>query len=313
MKVDYREILESYERLNQELLEICCDIVLEADSGTVNITNAVTKEENNNYSTDITNKSTQLEPGSKQKSNILQRIKKIIDKIVEFIRSAVMKIMNRLRLLIESDKGFYKNLHERINMQKPLKNFKAITYDYNEKYLDSTMKGIKDVAYGAIVALSNPMTTTSNPKVKQLIECDNSSIIPNLLSNFTNDKSRDGGHDVQSFTREMIDTFRGEKKERMWNESQIQSLISLSKRSTELTNECHQIETKCKNLVNDMKRMESKARTVNTTEELNKITQSVVKASTIYNAYLGITRVYFELKLESALSARYLLKKFYSF
>lgn len=312
MKVDYKGILESYERANQELLELCYEPALEADSNTLNTTNAVSKEINNSP-TDVTTKTTQLEPGSKQKTNIIQRIKKIIDKVVEFVRTAFTKIINRLRLLVESDKGFYKNLHEKMAMQKPLQNFKAITYNYDEKYLESTMKGIKDLTFGAITALANPMATVSNSKIKQIIECDNSTIVANLLSNYTKDKSREGGHDVQSFTREMIDTYRGEKKERMWNASQIQSLISLSKRSNELGSECQQLENKFKTTINEMKRMESKARQLNTTEELNKLTQATMKASSLYNAFLGITRVYFELRLESALSARYLLKKFYTF
>lgn len=328
MKVDYKVIIESYERANQEILAECYEIATEAEQATnvANASAAAAKQSGNNstlnqvqgrtdQTVDTTSQSNQLEPGSKQKQNLIQRIHQLINKIAELIRQASMKIMNRLKMFMESNKSFMTTLSKKRGAVQPLKNFKAITYQYNDQYLETTMKGIQDLSINAINALANPTMSVSDPKVKSVIESDPGNVTSNLLSYFSQDKSREGGHDVQSFTREMIDTYRGEKKESMWNESKISLLMNSARNADteELADNCNTIIRSCQNTLNNMKRMESKARLAKTTEELNTISKSVSKATTIYNCLLGVTRIYYELKIESGLSARMLLKKFYQF
>lgn len=328
MKVDYKIILESYERANQEILAECYDIATEADQ-TTNVANAsaaAAKQAGNNstlnqvqgrtdQSVDTTAQSNQLEPGAKQKQNIIQRIHNLINKITEIISQAFMKISNRIKMFMESNDSFMATLSKKRGSVQPLKNFKAITYQYNDQYLESTMKGLQDLALKSINALANSNITISDSKVKSIIESDGSTVTSNLLSYFTQDKNREGGHDAQSFTREMIDTYRGEKKESMWNESKIVFLMNSARNANSkvLADQCDKINSQCKNSLNNLRRMESKARLAKTTEELNIISQSVSKATTIYNTLVGITRIYYELKIESGLSARMLLKKFYQF
>ena len=111
----------------------------------------------------------------------------------------------------------------------------------------------------------------------------------------------------------MIDTFRGEKSEKLFSQSQIPALITTAKSSNQLSNECNELIGKCKNSVNKLKLIEARARAQNTTEGLSNISRRVTKATSIYNTLLTISRMYFELKLEESLSARMLLKKFYKF
>lgn len=323
MKVDYKCILESYERSNQEFLEDCMEIATEAEA--LNTTNVGAQNTNASNSTinqvqgkigqtvDTTNQKNQLEPGSKQKQNFLQRIQQIIRKIIQKISEVSIKIMNRIKLMMESDKAFFNVLHQRRAQQKPLQNFKAITYTYNDQYLDSTVSGIRKLVFGTIQQLGNFTGTSSDPKIKQIIEADQSTCVNNLLSFFTKDKNREGGPDVQSFTKEMIDTFRGEKKEQMWNQSSIPTLINQAKGTNELSNECNAMIRECKNSVNQLKAIEAKARIQRTSEDLMNISRRVNKAVAIYNAFLAIARMYYEMKLEQSLSARMLLKKFYQF
>lgn len=328
MKVDYKVIIESYERANQEILAECYEIATEAEQAT-NIANAsatAAKQSGNNstlnqvqgrtdQTVDTTSQSNQLEPGSKQKQNLVQRIHQLINKIAELIRQASMKIMNRLKMFMESNKSFMIALSKKRGTVKPLKNFKAITYQYNDQYLETTMRGIQNLALNSINALANPKMSISDPKVKYIVETDTGNITSNFFSYFSKDKTREGGHDIQSFTRELIDTYRGDKKENMWNESKIPYLTSIAKNTdtTELSDYKTKIINQCQNTLNNMKRMESKARLANTSEELNTITKSITKATTIYNCLLGVIRIYYELKIESGLSARMLLKKFYQF
>lgn len=326
MKVDYNVILESYNRANQEFLDECLEIAFEADQ-TTNVASASVKVANQTGTTstlnqsqgrtdqtvDTTSSGNQIEPTMKHKQNIIQKIRNIIDKVVEMIKQASIKILNRLKLLVESDKSFFNTLSSKRATVKPLKNFKAITYQYDEQYLESTVKGIQELAIQSITKLANPSVSVSDPKVKSVVESESSTVISNLLSYFGKDKSREGGYDVQSFTREMIDTYRGEKKESMWNESKIPLIMKSVHTTNELSNKCNAIIDKCKNTLNDMKRMESKARLAKTTEELTNISKAVTKATSIYNALLAVTRMYYELKIESSLSAKMLLKKFYQF
>lgn len=321
MKVDYNIILESYAIANEEFLNDCMEIATEAEE--LNTTTSATQskaapnstENQLNGNTDQavdTTKNNQLDPSSKKKQSLIQRIQQIIKKVIDKIQQASIKIINRLKLMMESDKAFFNTLSQRRASQQPLKNFKAITYSYDERYLETTMNGIQKTAIAAIKQLQNFTGTSTDPKVKQILESDQSAVSNVLLSFFTKEKT-EGGPDVQSFTREMIDRFRGEKKESMHNQSEIPTLIAQAKGTGELSSKCNEMIRECKNSVNVLKAIEAKARVQNTSEGLLNISRRVNKAVSIYNTLLTLTRMYFELKLEQSLSARMLLKKFYTF
>lgn len=321
MKVDYNIILESYAIANEEFLNDCMEIATEAEE--LNSTTSATQskaapnstENQLNGNTDQavdTTKNNQLDPSSKKKQSLIQRIQQIIKKVIDKIQQASIKIINRLKLMMESDKAFFNTLSQRKASQQPLKNFKAITYSYDERYLETTMNGIQKTAIAAIKQLQNFTGTSTDPKVKQILESDQSAVSNVMLSFFTKEKT-EGGPDVQSFTREMIDRFRGEKKESMHNQSEIPTLIAQAKGTGELSSKCNEMIRECKNSVNVLKAIEAKARVQNTSEGLLEISRRVNKAVSLYNTLLTLTRMYFELKLEQSLSARMLLKKFYTF
>lgn len=321
MKVDYNIILESYAIANEEFLNDCMEIATEAEE--LNTTTSATQskaapnstENQLNGNTDQavdTTKNNQLDPSSKKKQSLIQRIQQIIKKVIDKIQQASIKIINRLKLMMESDKAFFNTLSQRRASQQPLKNFKAITYSYDERYLETTMNGIQKTAIAAIKQLQNFTGTSTDPKVKQILESDQSAVSNVMLSFFTKEKT-EGGPDVQSFTREMIDRFRGEKKESMHNQSEIPTLIAQAKGTGELSSKCNEMIRECKNSVNVLKAIEAKARVQNTSEGLLEISRRVNKAVSLYNTLLTLTRMYFELKLEQSLSARMLLKKFYTF
>lgn len=321
MKVDYKVIMESYEVANREFLNECMEIATEAEvlnTSTANrANNAPNSTENQvNGRTDQTvdtTKQNELQPTTKAKTNLINRIKKMITDLIDRIQQASIKIMNRLKLMLESDKAFFTTLSNKRATTQPLENFKAITYSYDPVYLDKTIDEISKLSLMCIDQLSNFTSSSSDAKVKQIIESDSSTVSTNLLSFFTKNKNQEGGPTVQSFTREMIDTFRGAKEEKMFSQSQIPMLITTAKGTNELSNKCNELIGKCKNSVNKLKLIEARARSQNTTEGITNISRRVTKATSIYNALLTISRMYFELKLEESLSARMLLKKFYQF
>lgn len=321
MKVDYNVILESYKIANEEFLNDCMEIATEAEALNTTTSAAQNKAAPNSTENQVngntdqtvdTTKNNQLDPGSKKKQSLIQRIQQIIKKVIDKIQQASIKIINRLKLMMESDKAFFNTLAQRRASQQPLKNFKAITYSYDERYLETTMNGIQKTAIASIKQLSNFTGTSTDPKVKQILESDQSAVSNVMLSFFTKEKT-EGGPDVQTFTREMIDRFRGEKKEAMHNQSEIPTLMIQAKGTGELSSKCNEMIRECKNSVNVLKAIEAKARVQNTSEGLLDISRRVNKAVSLYNTFLALTRMYFELKLEESLSARMLLKKFYTF
>ena len=202
MKVDYNIILESYQRANEEFLNDCMEIATEAE--TLNTTtpaaqnNAAPNSTENQVNGKITQsidttRNNQLEPSSKKKQSLIQRIQQIIQKVIAKVQEASIKIMNRLKLMLESDKGFFNTLHQRRAAQKPLQNFKAITYTYDEKYLDTTINGIQKLALGSINQLNNFTGSTSDPKIKQILESDQNAVSNVLLSFFTKEKVEGDG------------------------------------------------------------------------------------------------------------------------
>lgn len=316
MKVDYNIILESYAIANEEFLNDCMEIATEAEALNTTTSAAPNSTENqvngNTDQTIDTTKNNQLDPGSKKKQSLIQRIQQIIKKVIDRIQQASIKIINRLKLMMESDKAFFNTLSQRRASQPPLKNFKAITYSYDDRYLETTMNGIQKTAIASIKQLQNFTGTSTDPKVKQILESDQGAVSNVMLAFFTKEKT-EGGPDVQTFTREMIDRFRGEKKESMHNQSEIPTLMSQAKGTGELSSKCNEMIRECKNSVNVLKAIEAKARVQNTSEGLLDISRRVNKAVSLYNTLLTLTRMYFELKLEESLSARMLLKKFYTF
>lgn len=319
MKVDYKVILESYEVANRDFLNDCVDIATEAENLNTTPTsksaaNSTENQVNGNTSQTVdTTKQSSIQPSLKTKNNLISRIQETIKKIIDKIQQASIKIMNRLKLMLESDKAFNATLSKRRASVKPLKNFKAITYTYDPDYLDNLIDNISNLSLMCIKQLNNFTGASSNPKVKQIIESDPGTVSNILLSFFTKNKNQEGGPDVQSFTREMIDTYRGQKEEKMWSQSQIPELMRVAQGSNQLTTKCNELINKCKNSVNALKLAEAKARVQNTADGIMNISRRVTKATSIYNTLLTLTRMYFELKLEEALSARMLLKKFYQF
>lgn len=330
MKVDYGSILESYDRVYRSLN---MSIALEAtdptppgatpggNTGGNNTpptnTAAAAKAENSkidNKATDMTNDNNQLQPSEKMKRSILQKIQDFIQKISNMVQEASVKIANRVKLLVMSDKAFLNTLHQKRASNKPLNAFKAITYTYDPRYLENVMDQATKISLGAINQLTSSNTAITDPKVKSVVECSPDATTSVLLSQFVNNNAKhDANIDIHTFSREMIDTFRGKKEEKVWNQSHIPTLIQIAQGSTKMGAKYNEVINRCKNSINSLKQLQVQARTQKSTEQLKEITQRVNKCMAIYNALVTINRMYFELKTEEILSARELLKKFYQF
>lgn len=310
MKVNYNIILEGYYQANEDLFNDDINIALEADTESAATGN--TKSEVAD-ATNLNNESNNLSgvtPATKQKTT--DRIRKLLEKLSALIEKVKIKITNRLKLLIESDKGFFNTLHARRASIKPMEGFKAITYTYDENYLNNVVTKIGNDALSTIKQLQNTTSEPVNTRIKEIVQSNNDVIGSVLLLPYS-DEDNVNNLTVDNFTREMISKYRKEKKEYLYNKSQIPTLIQMAQSSKALSDDCNQKLNACQNGVNNLKVLMSNVRQQDSREKLVALSNRAVKATTIYNTYLTILRMYYELKLERSLSARVLLKKFYQF
>ncbi|MCM1214060.1 MAG: hypothetical protein NC548_06020 [Lachnospiraceae bacterium] len=311
MRVAYSPVLEDYHRNAMDILQDGheFEVALEADNSaqqtqnrsgeTVDATNIRTENDN----------ATGPSPSTLEK--FLTRIKKLIEKIMTMIDKAKVKIMNRLKLMYESDRGFANTLHKRRATIKPMKGFKAITYTYDGNYLQKITNGIAKDALAAIQQLGTAGEAT-NPRTKEILEADAGHAVSMIFAKYS-DENQSAEFDMHVFLQEVTKKFRGEKKEALHTESEISSLMQTAQSVAGLNAECNQMISKCQMALNNLKNLQSKARMSKTTQNLKDIAERVAKAQSIYNGYLSYIRYYFELRLEESLSARVLLRKFYQF
>lgn len=311
MKVNYNVILESYVKSNNELFdETLLDAALEAAATEDQMTGKEpdTNKSSNELETEVKN---EVEPSQKTKSTILDKIKNFIEKIAAIISNARVKILNRLKLLFETDKGFFKTLYSRRASVKPMKGFKAINYKYSDQYLEMTVKKIGKESLATIKALSNLTSEPSDTRVKDILAAENKSIGQILLAPYS--ETKDESLEVNMFIKELIDKYRGKKEEILYTESMIPQLMQQAQSSSGISNEANQMIAECQNSLNNLKVLEGRARSAKDTNSLKEVSNRVAKAAAIYNTYLTIVKMYYELKLEHSLSTRALLRKFYQF
>lgn len=313
MRAAYSPVLEDYHNIAMEFLNEGheFEVALEAEAPqqiqrpqqktgeTVDATNI--KAENDN--------ATGPSPSTMEK--FVARIRKMIEKIMTMIDKAKVKIMNRLKLMYESDQGFARTLHKRRATIQPMKGFKAITYSYNSQYLEKITNQISKDALAAIQQLGTTGEAT-NPRVKEILDADASHAVSMIFAKYSED-TQQAEFDMHVFLQEVTKKFRGEKKEALHTQSEITALMQTAQSVAGLNAECNQWISKCQMSLNNLKNLQSKARMSKTTQNLKDITDRIAKAQSIYNGYLSYLRYYFELRLEESLSARVLLRKFYQF
>jgi len=311
MRVAYSPVLEDYHNIAMGILQDSheFEVALEADTSaqqqqarageTIDATNI--RAENDN--------ATGPSPSTMEK--FITRIKKLIEKIMAMIDRAKIKILNRLKLMNESDRGFANALHKRRATIQPMKGFKAITYSYDNNYLVKLTNQISKDALAAIQQLG-VFGDATNPRTKEIIDADASHAVSMIFAKYSNE-TQSAEFDMHVFLQEVTKKFRGEKKESLHTQSEISVLMKTAQSTAGLNAECNQLTSKCQLALNNLKNLQSKARMSKTTQNLKDIADRVAKAQSIYNGYLSYIRYYFELRLEESLSARVLLRKFYQF
>ena len=119
---------------------------------------------------------------------------------------------------------------------------------------------------------------------------------------------------IPLFIKYLVTRYRGEKKEFLYRDTQLQQIEANALSTKELAGRCNGYMKSAQDAYMKIKTLEHKiSRTSSDEKELNLIASNAAKAATLYNAYATLVHSYYELKLEQSLNYRIILRKFYQF
>ena len=129
MRPDYSSVLEFYDSFMAEY-----SIIMEAEE---------TKNQNESNNKTVKNDNTDKKKDENIQSQISSKggdfIKTLVDKLITFIKISIEKIQNRFSNLLETDKGFKKELRKRELQVKPVEGLEITTYRYDTSFLEGIM------------------------------------------------------------------------------------------------------------------------------------------------------------------------------
>lgn len=298
MKVNYNAILVAYESTQAEFM---ADLNESFEIATEASTEEMVAGTSTGNQTQTNNNDTPTGLSPAAKSKFIQTIKKVIEKIGNLIERAKVHINNKLKLLWETDRGFIRRLEKAKAQRQPLKGFNAIIYQYNEGYLDSIMMK-------AMNAFKKELRALQNPSGMDIEDVDTSEIMERTLKQISNSNDVT---DIQSLIHEMIQNYRGEKKEVTMNASQVPALTTVVERGAG-NNAFQNYIDDLEQMYSNLKSQTSKLTRASTNEDIRKLTRRMSAATQLYNGALAINKIYYELKVERYLSAREALRQFYA-
>jgi len=312
MKAEYNSLLYAYESHNSDILSIIADeldMALEAE-GETSTSGDSTKVVRDTIRSDESKAASKTLLINK----IITKVKELIKKIFEIFDSLKRKLSNRLRLLAETDKGFFNLYYRRKSMIKPYDRVKVITYQYNDNFLDMRIEKIMSETITCLDKLRAVNgTTNGNSRISEIINAPQGKTIEVLLSPYI-DSGDAPINTIPNFVKYIVSKYRGDKKEIIFNNSQLPQIEAGALSTKQIANKCNSYLESAQSSYNKIKTLEQQIRrTSESDEEIKLVMSNASKAATIYNAYSALLQAYYELKIEQSLNYRVILKKFYQF
>ena len=306
MKADYNSIFYTYEATQKTIFDILSDIALEADTpdeikASAAVADTVKSDETKAVqNTNLINK-------------IIERVKKLIRVIISAFDAMKRKLSNRLRLMMESDKGFYTLYYKNKSMIKPLKNVQVISYQYIDQVLDGPMnKLLSEIVLTLDKLRAIEGTSNNNARISDIIAAPQEKTLEVLFSPYI-----DKGQQISSaseFIKYIVGRYRGEKKTIVYNDTQLPQIEARALSTKKLSAIFNGYLRTAGEAANKVKVLENQIRRHSQSEkEINIIAKNAAKASMLYNTYSALVHAYYEIKLEQSLNYRIILKKFYQF
>lgn len=312
MRADYNSLIYAYESNNLAILDIMSDeleVATEADEQTPAELNA----ENATRDTVSTDENKQVTK-TVLINKVIERVKAFIRKIGEIFEGLKRKLSNRLRTLAETDKGFYSLYYKRKSMVKPYQKVRVISYQYNNSAMDQPIEKIMNETVRCLEKLrAIEGTSNGDSRISEIINANQGNVIEVLLAPYAKD-SDIPVTSVPEFIRYIVSKFRGEKKELVYSDTQLNNIEANALSTKELASKCNGYLNAAQQAFNKIKGLEYQINRSSADPKVaNLVATNAAKAATLYNAYSALINAYYELKLEQSLNYRIILKKFYQF
>lgn len=244
---------------------------------------------------------------------ILQMIQKVIEAIKQLLKKAGLKLSNRLKHMMVTDKGFKEKLRERERTVQPLKAVRITSYQYLDQYINSFTARLNKVVsdcFKELITCSNPKNPT--PPKMDLLRNSVDKVVPAIISFTTNNQEI---QDVSALFALLQKNYRGEKKETLFQQGQLPLLIKMAEDYEQISQQLQRSLKTVESFVNTMNSNSNAIRTVpNITDEQRRdFLTNLNKGHRIFNAYQSILQYIYELRVEKALNYRIIVQKFYQF
>lgn len=303
VRVNYGVILQAYESINQEIDSEFADWGIATEASTEDMLQGTATNGNATTNSSDGAKSSSINPAAKSK--FIQTLRRIIEKIGSLIEAAKRKINNNMKLMWQTDRGFRAALVNAQKTAQPLKGFNALTYQYNESYLERTMRSLMQGFMAEFEDLGNVKL------IGEDVDTEEISFERSIKNIFAKATSSQDIETVEGMTREIVSQYRGEKQEMTFSQSQIpalQQIVAKGSSSSAFQDYMNPIEKQYDNL----KAKASRYQQINSNADMRRVSALMNCTTKLYNAALSISKVYYELKVERYLAAREALKKFYN-
>ena len=259
-----------------------------------------------------------VKPEEKSNANKMSKYQKAVTKLKEFIKKigALLEnlrrtLTNRFKLMIESDRGFQKLYIRQKQTIKPYDRVSVINYAYDNAKLEQPMKGLMNDMKNTLSALTmtNPGSTPSG-RVSEILEAEQGHMLEALFKPYTRD-AKDPILSGAEFVKYMVNSYRGEKAERIYSSDQLGAIERNAMSSREISNQCNAYLRDCEALFHKVRAMENQLSPQAEEKEIEMVQRNAQKASVLYNTYNAIVHMYYEVRLEQSMNYRIILKKFY--
>lgn len=339
MKADLNEVIYSYESNLKDIYQIIYDdIALEAtDTGrsTTTVTTHTTSTNNTNGVAQSTTKTTtasqnmnntsaknttstkEVKPDTNEKPNnfykIAEKIKQLLEKIKAVLQQLSIRLNNRARTLMTTDKGFFKTYYSRKSMVKPQQAVRVESYAYNDQVLEvPIIKLMKEIITSIDKLCMIEGTSNNSERISAIVTSPQGSLLQTLFAPYSENNANINTTD--KFLVYLTKKFRGDKKVLTYTQNQLPIIEKMSLSSTALSKKCQLLLRNVQASYNKMKGIEYRVRRDANNKKVNEMAvQNLAKASILYNTYSTLMHGYFELKLEQILNYRQILKRFYQF
>lgn len=311
MKAEYNSLIYAYESNRLEILDIMKEelaIATEADETPAEL------DASKAVSDTVKSDEAKAAANTTLINKVIEKVRNLIRKIGSMFEQLSRKLSNRLRIMSQTDKGFFNLYKKRKAMVKPYESVQVISYQYRDEVLDRPIQKLMDETVTCLDKLRAVKgTVNGSSRISEILNAPQGKVIEVLLAPYVKD-SEIPVTTMDSFIKYLVKSYRGEKKELVYRDTQLAEIEKRALSTQEIANRSNQYLAKAKESYNKLKGLEYQISRNSTDNEVTKLVASnAAKAAVIYNAFSALIHAYYELKLEESLNYRIILKKFYQF